>query len=69
MQTVKFTVAGLHCDGCVKSVRGILERQKGVVSANVDLKNETADVQANADFDAATTMSAVAQAGFVLKPA
>lgn len=68
MQTHKFAVKGLHCDGCVKSVRGILERQTGVVSASVDLKSETAELQTEKEFDAAQTAAAVAQAGFGLKP-
>ena len=64
-----FAVGGLHCEGCVNSVRTILNAQPGVIAAKVDLANGRADVEATQAFDAKAAIAAVSKAGFSLTPA
>lgn len=68
MHMRQFKVGGLHCGGCASSVQQILQTQKGVLGATVDLTSARATVDASADFDAAAAAKAVAQAGFSLDP-
>lgn len=51
METVKIKVAGMTCQGCVRSVTNLLMRLPGVVTAQVSLENALADVE----FDASKT--------------
>ena len=37
MQTISLKVNGMTCQGCVRSVKNVLERVPGVSSAEVDL--------------------------------
>ena len=38
METVVIRVTGMHCQGCVKNVTGVLTAQDGVQSAEVTLE-------------------------------
>lgn len=64
-----FKVTGLHCEGCVKSVRAILEAQLGVSAAKIDLETGRAEVDAAHEFDAGRAIAALSKAGFSLSPA
>lgn len=44
MAHVTITVKGMTCDGCVRSVTNALKGVEGVQDANVDLKEERAQV-------------------------
>lgn len=65
METVKLTVSGMTCQGCVRSVKRVLEDIPGVVAADVSLEHGEARV----DFDPARASpmqlkAAVEEAGY-----
>ena len=43
--TREFSVGGMHCGGCVKSVTGAVSRVPGVKRVDVSLENKTAKVE------------------------
>ena len=43
--TREFSVAGMHCGGCVKSVTGAVSRVPGVKHVDVSLENNAAKVE------------------------
>jgi copper chaperone len=45
MLTREFSVAGMHCGGCVKSVTGAVSRVPGVKHVDVSLENNMAKVE------------------------
>jgi len=44
-QTREFSVGGMHCGGCVKSVTGAVSRVPGVKHVDVSLENNAAKVE------------------------
>lgn len=44
-QAVSLEIGGMHCDGCVETVQGILEKLDGVESAAVSLETNSATVR------------------------
>jgi len=63
--TREFSVAGMHCGGCVKSVTGAISRLPGVKHVDVSLENSAAKVE----FDVTvatpeTIIAAIEDAGF-----
>lgn len=68
MTTQTFKVTGLHCEGCVKSVRAILEAQPGVSAAKIDLETGRAEIDAAREFDLGRAIAAMSKAGFSLSP-
>ncbi len=62
MKTLRFNIDGMHCDGCVGSVRGELERLNGVTASEVDLHH--ADVSFDeSSCGAAEIVAAIQAAG------
>jgi copper chaperone len=45
METITLKVNGMTCQGCVRSVKNVLERVPGVFAAEVDLERGQARVQ------------------------
>ena len=43
--TLSFSVTGMHCQGCVSTVRSAIAEIDGVTSCNVSLEDESATVQ------------------------
>ena len=68
MKKFAYKTGGLHCEGCVNSVRAILERLDGVASAKVDLATGDTSVEARDDFDPSAAVKAVTKAGYTLQP-
>lgn len=65
METAVIKVGGMSCQGCVKSVTGILTAQAGVSRAQVSLEAAQAEVE----FDPGTTSvsalkAVIEEAGF-----
>jgi len=63
--TREFSIDGMHCAGCVKSVTGAVSRVPGVKHVDVSLENKAAKVE----FDGTLTepeaiVAAVEGAGF-----
>ncbi len=46
-----YKISGMSCGGCAHNVEEILSEIDGVVSANVDLVNQTASVETKNDSD------------------
>ncbi|MFO0828934.1 MAG: heavy metal-associated domain-containing protein [Phycisphaerales bacterium] len=42
--TLKYTVEGMHCDGCVQAITAKVKKVKGVVSCEVVLDKKTATI-------------------------
>jgi len=45
MKLLKLKVSGMHCPGCVTSVKEALLSDHGISSAEVDIANDTATVE------------------------
>lgn len=65
METVKITVNGMTCGGCVRSVTNVLTQVDGVKSASVSLERKEAEVTFDpAVADVGQLKSAIHDAGF-----
>ena len=65
METVELKLAGLHCDGCVKSVTRMLSSVPGVAKVEVSLQRNEAIVSYDpAQSGVADFKRAVERAGF-----
>ncbi len=62
IQTVRLSVLGMRCAGCVGAVEGALRAVPGVASADVNFADHTALVSGGAEIDA--LKAAVREAGF-----
>jgi Cu+-exporting ATPase len=62
MDTVRLSISGMSCAGCVSSVEKALKRVDGVDSATVNFAEHTAAVEGNADLPA--LIAAVSAAGY-----
>ena len=62
MSTVRLSIAGMSCAGCVASVEKALSRVAGVESATVNFAEHTAAVEG--DVDASALIDAVSAAGY-----
>lgn len=49
MSTTRLRIEGMHCDGCAQRVKRVLEREPGVVEAEVSYKKGEATVQHDAE--------------------
>ena len=47
MKTIKFTVEGMHCDGCAERLQRLLEKTPGVREAPVSFADGVARVRYN----------------------
>lgn len=66
MREIKLRIGGLHCEGCVQSVVGILRARPDVRDATVQLATGEATVAAGDMFDLAEAQRAVRAAGFTV---
>ena len=64
MATATFTVTGMTCDHCVRSVQSEVAKIDGVDSVDVDLASGTVTVESTADIDPAAVVAAVDEAGY-----
>ncbi len=44
MNTAKFVVKGMHCDGCARIIQSLLERKTGVRTAQVSFSDGEARI-------------------------
>ena len=65
---MKFSITGMTCDGCVRSVQNVIQRIPGVKKAEVSLKNQEADVTAEAGVNLEEVIQAVQSAGYGAQP-
>lgn len=64
MKTVKLSVEGMHCEGCVSRVESALGDVPGVEDVDVSLDRGAADVRAEDSADDRALVEAVAEAGY-----
>ncbi len=64
---IKVRVEGMTCSKCAAHVRQALESVPGVVSAQVSLEGESADIVADDSVTAQQLADTVKDAGYVLK--
>lgn len=64
MKTVKLSVKGMHCDGCVSRVASALEEVEGVRGVEVSLDEEEARVEADDAAVGESLLRAVQEAGY-----
>jgi copper chaperone len=60
----EFTVRGMHCGGCVKSVTRAVSQVPGVQAVEVSLDKGTASVQYDGAVAPAAIVAAIEAAGF-----
>ena len=70
METINWTISGMHCDGCSARLQKVLSGKTGVQFAEVDF----AEKQASLEFDSALISAdqlqeAVEKAGFEIAAA
>jgi len=63
MKTI-LQIEGMSCAHCVRHVKEALEAVAGVKSANVNLKNKSAEVEHGDTVSLASLKTAVAEAGY-----
>ncbi|MGH9165018.1 MAG: heavy-metal-associated domain-containing protein [Acidimicrobiales bacterium] len=68
MQTTTYTVTGMTCDHCVRSVKAEVGRIEGVTAVDVDLATGRVVVQSDGPVEAAAFGAAVAEAGYEVAP-
>ena len=69
-QTAKFSVGGMTCNGCVRSVSNAVGRVPGVKHVDVSLAGKSATVEYDpAATDTSKIASAIVDAGFEAKAA
>jgi copper chaperone len=65
METITLKVNGMTCQGCVRSVKHVLERVPGVLAAEVDLERGQARVQVDqARLAPGALKAAIEEAGY-----
>ena len=65
MKTLTFTVEGMHCSGCVRTIQAVLSAQPGVQQASVSFDDRQARVLFDADATSENRIvAAVRDAGF-----
>ena len=65
---MKFSITGMTCDGCVRSVQNVIQRIPGVKKAEVSLKDQEADVTMEAGVKPEDVIQAVQSAGYGAQP-
>lgn len=70
MDTTTLEIQGMHCDGCAQRVKRALEREPGVETADVSLKDRKATVEYDAHKTPATHLREVVErAGYTAEVA
>ena len=66
MSTTSYTVVGMTCGHCVKSVTEEVSQVPGVTDVDVDLASGGLTVTSDSDIDVAAVRAAVEEAGYEL---
>lgn len=69
MRQVTLEIHDMKCDGCVGTVREVLQDVDGVLGAEVSLEDESARIQIEDDVAAGELVAAVEEAGYGASPA
>lgn len=65
--TATYTVDGMTCDHCVRSVTEEVKQIPGVADVDVDLASGAVTVTSETDLDTAAVRAAVEEAGYELR--
>lgn len=68
MTSTQFTISGMTCDHCKRSVTESLSAVAGVASVEVSLEEKVARVEHSEAFDLAAARAAVVEAGYDIVP-
>jgi len=60
--TIRLSIPGMKCGGCVSAIEKALDDEAGVISSEVDLETKTATVESNVSL--AALSDAIKAAGF-----
>jgi len=60
--TIRLSIPGMKCGGCVSAIEKALDDEAGVISSEVDLETKTALVESNVSL--AVLSDAIKAAGF-----
>jgi len=66
MKPIVLKVTGMTCDGCVRSVKRVVQRKTG---AEAEVSLDAGEVRLPAGTDAQAAVEAIAKAGFEVRPA
>ena len=64
MATATFTVTGMTCDHCVRSVQSEVAKIDGVTDVDVDLASGQVTIESATDVDPAAIVAAIDEAGY-----
>lgn len=65
METIQLNIRGMTCNGCINSVKNVLQKTIGVSSAEVSLEQNSATVIYNPEqINSAQLKAAVENAGY-----
>jgi len=64
MATATFTVTGMTCDHCVRSVQSEVAKIDGVTDVDVDLARGQVTIESATEVDPAAVVAAVDEAGY-----
>lgn len=64
MSEQTYTVTGMTCDHCVRSVTQELEKLAGVTAVDVELSSGRVTVRSDSELDASAVAAAVDEAGY-----
>ncbi len=67
-RSVRLNIQGMTCASCVARVEKALKKLPGVVSAEVNLATETAEVKLGREVDVPTLVAAIKKAGYSVSP-
>lgn len=68
MPEATYTVRGMTCEHCVRSVTEEVEAIDSVLDVSVDLATGRLDIRSNKEVDVDTVRAAVDEAGYELEP-
>lgn len=66
--TASFSVKGMHCDGCAKTVTKKVKALEGITDCTVDLKGERATVSMDGAGRTTAVIDAVKKLGYEVAP-
>ncbi len=65
METINWTISGMHCDGCAERLQKVLSGKNGVLESKVSFSEKNAYLQYDAEtVNPVQLKSAVVKAGF-----
>ena len=67
MGEIVLKIEGMHCDGCVKRVKNVLQKMEGIEDVDVSLEEKTAKIKMNGEVDLKEVKEKIENLGFEVK--